>query len=171
MELIVAVQIRFSKEFATWGLRVRPLEKADDVGLVVTEFLWFEGAPFYPISALNEARVSSVWLGGESSSDEDEDNLDLIFEMGEIADRAKFYEIVLRSEVGTSYGGYVAGDDLEVTDEIVNGHRVIIASVDQFKDRYEYAPGCGQYQFAETLGSQCKPAKACRKSTKSLYRR
>jgi hypothetical protein len=158
--------VAFNRDYAAFGPDVRPYEKADDVGMVVTEFLWWAGAPLYPIGALIKSKISSAWLGEGEPRNGDETNLDLIFKMSGY----KLFEIVLRSDAGTSYGGWCYGDSLEVTNEIVAGHRVLIATDEGARIRYEFDPGVGQYLQVWTP-EFARSTNAVRKSAKSLHRR
>jgi hypothetical protein len=117
----------------------------------VSEFLWYDGWPFYPIGALVDAKISSVWLGEGEALGGEEANLDLIFKMRD-AGGFSFFEIVLRTQLGPVYGGFAGGQSLEVTDEIVNGHRVLIAHRDGVRDRFEYDLNEGLYLYTEILG-------------------
>ena len=92
--------------------RIEPYQRADDVGYAVSEFMWFKGRPFYPVSALVHAKVAHARLSAEKGDEEDEDNLDILFRMPLVAG-GHFFEIVLRSNEGTSYGGWVWGEELE----------------------------------------------------------
>lgn len=143
--------ISFSRDYASFGSLVRPFEKADDIGSVITEFLWYQGEPFYPVSALLCAKVSSVWLGQGEPSSVDEDNLDLVFKMRE-SDGGSFFEIVLRSSYGTSYGGWGWGQRLEITDELVCGHRVLVVHANNRKIKLVYSSSENVYLHDEVIG-------------------
>lgn len=131
-------QLQFKRGYAAFGSQVRPFEMDDSVGFVVTEFSTQEGYSFYPIGAIIQAEITTAWLGeGERLP-----NPDIIFKMRE---DYPFFEIVLRSEAKAWWGGSIYGQALEVTDEIVAGHRVLIATTDGVEDRYEYNPRVGQY--------------------------
>ena len=130
----MAGTIQFNRDYAAFGSQVKPYEKADDVGLVVTEFLclWF-----YPIGALVNAKISAIWLGEGEKPAGDTENIDLLFKMGSSGE--PFIEIILRSTGNPPvYGGWVAGDSVDVTDEIVNGQRVLVTTLEGSKLRWEY---------------------------------
>lgn len=147
----MAGTLKFSREFAEFGPHIRDFEKANDVGIIVTEFLWFWGAPFYPIGDLMEARISAVPLGdGDPSSEE---LIDLVFQMPSGNPDEFFYEIVLRVEGNAVYGGFAYGASLSVRDEIVNGHRVLEAKVGGDIVRYIYQLDIGQYGVDEATVS------------------
>ncbi len=120
----------------------------EDVGYVATEFLRYEGKPFYPAGALVEARVAKVWLGeGKGGGSE---TIDLIFRMPPFEDQASgfnLYEIVLRTGAGAVYGGWAFGGELYVGDRIVAGHRVIETAFRDESLRFSYEPSCGRYRF------------------------
>ncbi len=146
----MAGMISFNRNYAAFAAGVRPFESADDVGLVVTEFLWDGGFPFYPIGALIDAKISSAWLG-ESDAPGNEADLDLIFKMREL-EGANYFEIILRTASGPIYGGWVAGQSLEVTDEFINGHRVLIGHDSGAKGRYEFDLQASRYLLIEVFG-------------------
>ncbi|MBW8640286.1 hypothetical protein K1W69_24040 [Hoeflea sp. WL0058] len=56
-----------------------------------------------------------------------------------------YFEIVLRDGDGSAYyGDWLAGSQpVEVTDEIINGFRVIFTGQGDEKVRHEYEPGSG----------------------------
>lgn len=164
----MAGQIQFNRTYAQFGAQVKEYEKSDDVGFVVTEFLWFEGFPFYPISSLIDAKITGIWLGEGERPAADTNNIDLIFKMAGMGEG--LYEIVLRSDDGTFYGGWFFGDTLEVTDEIVAGHRVVIGSSGGEHFRFEFDPSIGQYRLVETAGAALSTSSA-RKSVKAMRRR
>ncbi|TYC65783.1 hypothetical protein FMN63_25800 [Stappia sp. BW2] len=147
-------KISFRRNYAAYGDNVRPFERANDIGSVITEFLWYEGAPFYPFGDLVSATISSVWLGAGEPTKDDEDNLDLVFKMPE-SDGGNFFEIVLRSSGGTSYGGWAWGQDLEVTDTVVSGHRVLVAHANELCVFLEYSLEKGKY-VQRNIESDCK---------------
>lgn len=120
--------ILFNQYYMAFDHHIEPYQKADDVGYVISEFLWFEERPFYPVTALAQARVARVNLTASRRGDDDEDNCDLIFQMPK-ADGGHFYEIVMRSDEGTSYGGWACGERLETVDIAVNGYRQLRAFI------------------------------------------
>ncbi len=151
--------IKFTRDLAEWGSRVRDFERADDVGIVFTELLWFFGTPFYPIDTLMRARISSAWLGNGEAVEEDA--LDLILRMrlesDDSSDEYSFYEIVLRGDSAPFYAGFVDGTNLRVLDEVVNGHRVLETDFEGDVWRFVFVPGlgngAGQYQFQQIVGA------------------
>jgi hypothetical protein len=143
----MTVRIPFKKNYAKFGSQVRPFEKADDVGLAITEFMWFDGRPFHPIGSLVDALVAPVRLAARDGGDLDEDNLDLIFQMKE-ANGGHFFEIILRSEYGTRYGGRAWGQTIEIEDEIIAGHCVLVTRCFGHKNRYEFNADMRRYHIA-----------------------
>lgn len=121
----------------TFTLHTEPYQRADDVGYAVTEFMWFDGKPFYPIGALADARIATLRLSAGAFDDGDEDNLDLIFQMREVGG-GHFYEVILRSNTGTSYAGWLWGQELEVLDDVEANHRVLLVECNGSKIRYAY---------------------------------
>ncbi len=143
----MAGELQFNRDYAAFGNQVRAFEKDDDVGLIVTELLWFENSPFYPVGAIIDAQITSVWLGeGDAPSTED---IDLIFRMRKFdeGDDFHFYEIVLRADNAAFYGGWVFGDKLSVSDEVVNGHRVLNTEDLGDKLRFVFEPNVSRYQL------------------------
>lgn len=130
--------------------RTEPYQRADDVGYAVSEFMWFKGRPFYPVSALVHAKVAHARLSAKKSDDQDEDNLDILFRMPVVAG-GHFFEIVLRSNEGTSYGGWLWGEELEILNEFVNGYRVLAGKFDDRLIRFEYSKRFQRYRTAEPL--------------------
>lgn len=130
--------------------RIEPYQRADDVGYAVSEFMWFKGRPFYPVSALVHAKVAHARLSAKKGDEEDEDNLDILFRMPLVAG-GHFFEIVLRSNEGTSYGGWVWGEELEILNEFVNGYRVLAGKFDDRFIRFEYSKRFQGYRTIEPL--------------------
>lgn len=148
-------QLQFKRGYAAFGSQVRPFEMDDSVGFVVTEFSTHEGYSFYPIGAIIGAEISTAWLGeGQAPAPDEKGSPDIIFKM---RDDYPFFEIVLRSDAKTSWGGSIYGQTLEVTDEVVAGHRVLVAEVDGVRDRYEYNSRMGQYICASKSGKAKRP--------------
>lgn len=131
-------------------MQAEPYQCADDVGYVVTQFMFFEGSPFYPVSMLTSARVSPVHLSADAIEESNEDNLDLIFRMREVRN-GYFFEIVLRSNEGTRYGGWLWGHDVGISDEIVGGYRVLVTSGANCRWRFEFCHHSGLYESKQPL--------------------
>lgn len=129
--------LRFNRRYAAFTEDIRPFEKADDVGFVISSFLSSCGAPRYPIGDLIDARVCAVWLGSGTPDAYDQDNLDLVFEIGG-SGSSRNYEIVLRSASGTVYGGSLAGIGPRVTDEIACAHRVLVTELGGHMVKYAF---------------------------------
>jgi hypothetical protein len=135
----MAGNIQFKRDYAAFGSKVRPFEKSDDVGSVLSWILG-EWSVLYPVGALVHAKISAIYLGKGEKPAGDVDNIDLIFKMAQSG--AGYFEIILRSKGNPPiYGGWAVGESLEVTDEIINGHRVLIAKSGPDKLRYEYTLG------------------------------
>lgn len=135
----MAGTIQFNRHFAAFGNQVNPYEKADDVGSVLS---WMLGKwnYLYPVGALVNAKISAIWLGKGERPAGDVDNLDLLFQMAQSG--SGYFEIILRSKGNPPvYGGWASGESLDVTDEIVNGQRVLIATTGAEKTRYVYTLG------------------------------
>lgn len=138
--------MKFNDPCLTFASSAQPFLRADDVGYAMTEFMWFEGKPYYPMSALTDARVACVRLSAALYEELDEDNLDLVFQMRGPQGKHLF-EIVLRSDYGTAYGGWLWGEDLEIADEFIDGYRVLTTTYDGLPARFEYNRELGQYGF------------------------
>lgn len=142
--------IVFTRPYLAFSSMAEPYKRADDVGYVVTEFMSFKGKPYYPIGVLTSARVTSVHLTSRDPEKADEDNLDLIFRMRE-AEGGWFFEIVLRSNQGTRYGGWIWGNDIEVLDEVVQGYRVLSTHDAKKRWRFAYCSRAERYRSLDPL--------------------
>lgn len=147
----MAGTLNFNRRFAKFDKKTRDFEKSDDVGYVVTQFLWWEGAPYYPIGALIDADVSAVWLGEDEP--QSSEVIDLIFRMRPFDEASNIheFEIVMRNGVEPFYAGFAIGSELAVTDEIINFHRVLVTQFEGAELRYVFNPAIGQYQLDESL--------------------
>jgi hypothetical protein len=154
----MAGTLKFNREFAEFGPQIRNFEKADDVGLVVTEFMWDGGVPFYSIGNLMGARINAVPLGdGDPPSEE---LIDLVFRMPTGVEGSFYYEIVLRVEGGAAYAGWLFGETVSVRDEVVNGHRVLETIAGGETLRYTYDLQSGRYLLdPSTLTMTTAPAR------------
>lgn len=116
----MAGKLKFTRDYALFGPEVRDFEKSEDINIVLAEIIcrWN-----YPYDVFIDEKFVSIWLRENEAGPNDPDNLDLIF----IAKDQGYAEIVLRDHNGQAvYGGYLEwGESAEVTDEIVNGYRVI----------------------------------------------
>ncbi|MCA0256806.1 MAG: hypothetical protein LCH47_09460 [Proteobacteria bacterium] len=144
------MMIKFSNPLLLFDQSSVPYQRADDVGFVITEFLWFDGKPFYPASALAHAKVSQVALSFSEGGSEAEDNCDLIFQMPK-AEGGHFFEIVLRSDLATFYGGWVWGEEIEYLDRYKNGYRVLCSRIHGKQVTFEYSEQERRYQPANEL--------------------
>jgi len=138
--------MKFNSSYFVFASSAQPFLRADDVGYAVTEFMWFKGKPYYPMGALTDARVACFHLSATLREEIDEDNLDLVFRMRG-PQGGHFFEIVLRSDQGTTYGGWLWGSDLEILDEFVDGYRVLSTVYDGAPTRFEYSRELGRYGF------------------------
>lgn len=147
----MAGKLTFNRRYAEFDKEVRDFEKSDDVGYVVTQFLWWEGAPYYPIGALMDADIGAIWLGEDDP--QSSDVIDLIFRMRPFDPASNIYEfeIVMRNGVEPFYAGYAVGSEMTVTDEVTNFHRVLVTQFDGAEFRYVFNPAIGQYQLDESL--------------------
>ena len=118
---------------------------------------------------LINAKISAIWLGEGEKPAGDVENLDLLFKMG--APGEPFIEIILRSTGNFPvYGGWLEGQSADVTDEIVNGHRVLVTTLDGTKLRWEYALDAGQYVPAGPMaGAKMSTAVARKLQRKSRH--
>ena len=157
--------IQFNRNFAAFGNQVNPWEKSDTVGQVITELLCIWG---YPVGELIEAKISGIWLGEGERPENDPDKLDIIFKMRTAS--PQYYEIVLRTEDDAWYGGFFEGQSLEVTDEIVNGHRVVYAINNGMRIRYEFYTE-GFRGFYMPVFDAAKARRSTRQVRESLRRR
>ena len=164
----MAGTVQFNRNYAAFGNQVEPYEKSDDVGLAVTEML-AENRYLYPIGALINAKISGIWLGEGERPVGDKEDLDLLFKMA--FPDVPFIEIILRSKGNPArYGGWALGDKLEVTDEIVNGHRVLIGSWQGEALRFEFNLDNSWYGPVSTAGGARVSTAAARNMYKGLRR-
>lgn len=140
----------FNRAYLAFSTQAEPYQRADDVGFAITEFMWFHGKPFYPIGALAGAQVARVCLSEGDFDVLDDDNIDLVFRMRE-AEGDSFFELVLRSDRGTAYGGWLWGRDVRVLDEFVDDRRVLATSVSEGDARFEYNKAAGRYRCVNRL--------------------
>lgn len=162
---MMAAKISFGKKYVTYGEELKPFEKADDVGIVITEFLSFRGRPFYPFGSIAQAKVATVRLGLPERTSDDEDDVDLIFRMRE-ADGGHFFEIVRRSSCGTSYGGWLWGQSIEICEEATFGQRVLFANANGRRDRFEFSQRLQRYIAVNELAASRK-SRACKRARSS----
>lgn len=130
------------------GFNIFEVLKAEDVGIVATELLFFEEQPFYPIGSLLSSQVNCVWLGMGSKSKATAS--DIILEMGPSPEQPvgyNLFEIILRTGKGASYGGWVFGTDMVVLERFLFGHRVIQTSFRGEKLDFGFAPDVGKYKL------------------------
>lgn len=127
-------KVQFNRDLAEWGPQVKEWEKSDDVGYVISEILCL----YYPVGALMTAKISGNWLGEGERPENDPETLDLMLKMTDtLGDH--YVEIILRSTTFFPFNaGYVVGHEVEITDTLVNGHRVLISSNGDYKFRYEF---------------------------------
>lgn len=143
----------------------------EDVGLVASEFLFFENRVFYPVGALLDSVVKSVWLG--MGAKKCSTASDIVFEMSQSVDQPTgyyIYEIVLRTGNGASYGGWVFGSNFETTERFLSGHRIIRTSFRGESLDFGFAPDTGQYKLISgdlkglSTGEIRELAKACQRT-------
>ncbi|MEM5585276.1 hypothetical protein WNZ15_22660 [Roseibium sp. AS2] len=141
----MAGTVQFNRDVAEWGPKVKPWEKSEDVGFVISEILEL----YYPVGSLMTARISGNWLGEGEKPENNPETLDLMLQMQE-AGGDEYVEIILRSTTFTPfYAGYLFGNEVEITDTLVNGHRVLISSNGHNRFRYEFDGA--QYSLAGVL--------------------
>ena len=131
--------VKFDRTYADFGPKVRDFERSAEVIQVVEGFMkqWN-----YSLLDLMGSEFTAQWLREGEMPENDPDTLDLIFEIA----TQGFYEIVLRDGDGNAvYGGYLFGvQPVKITDEIVNGYRVLLATqADGGEARYGFSPGAG----------------------------
>lgn len=156
-------KVQFNRDLAEWGPQVNPWEKTDDVGVVISDIL----DRYYPVGALMTGKISGNWLGEGERPANDPETLDLMLMMRE-PDGDEYVEIILRStSFSPFYAGFLVGGGVEITDTLVNSHRVLISTNGQFKYRYEFDGS--RYSLAGVLtlaGEATNSVAAWRSSTK-----
>lgn len=133
----------FDRSFVELGRDLQPDEKEPGV-LASIEFFMKEWG--YSFGELVGAQFSTHWLGEGDSSGRSPGEMDLVIEMN----GSGFFEIVLRSKGRAVYGGWLEGmRPIVVSDEEVNGHRVVLTTLaDGSQLRHEYLPGYGYGSIA-----------------------
>ena len=136
--------IAFNRSYTEYGPQVRGFEKSPDVIAVIDHFmsLWS-----YSVGNLIGGRFTTQWLAEGENDGKDEDQLDLVVQMTDTG----FFEVILRNGVGDSqYGGWLFGMlPVTLTDEIVNGYRVIATTAeDGSQVRHEFLPDVGYEPIA-----------------------
>lgn len=139
--------LKFDRTYLDFGTQVRPIEKTADVASVFEDILTTWG---YDVGDQIGGMFSAQWLGEGERPTNDTDRLDLIFEItGE-----PYFEIALRGETGVaSYGGWLFGKQpVVVTDEIVNGHRVLLTTLeDGAQLRHEFFADAAGYLPSDSV--------------------
>lgn len=77
--------------------------------------------------------------------------ISILFSACHLQPHGHFFEIVLRSNEGTSYGGWLWGEELEILNEVVNGYRVLAGKFEDRRIRFEYSKRSHRYRTAEPL--------------------
>ena len=117
----MAGTLKFTRDYAVFGSKVNDYEISPDVNHIlagtIRDFTW------YPYDVYIGSKFVAIWLREGEKDPNDPANIDLIF----IAKNQGYAEIVLRDHNSeAAYGGWLVwGESAEVTDEIVNGYRVI----------------------------------------------
>ncbi len=137
----MAGTIQFNREFISFGNGVQDYEKTPDIVVAWEDMLALWG---YPCGGQIGAPFSAQWLAEDERPENDPEKLDLLF----LIPDQPFIEIILNS--GTSdarYGGWLHGSaPVDVTDEAVNGYRVLITTLpDGSRQRHEYDAVSGGY--------------------------
>jgi hypothetical protein len=145
--------IQFNRTYCEYGPQVRDFEKTPDVIAVIDHFIGLWG---YSVGDLMGTRFTAQWLGDGEKSGKAEDELDLMIEMNATG----FFEIVLRNGNGDSqYGGWLYGKQpVVVSDDIVNGYRVILTTGDDGSQlRHEFIPSIG---YEPVAGAKALPLRS-----------
>lgn len=147
-------ELQFKRIYAAYGPGVRAFERSPQIAEIIAGIIcrWA-----YPISAIIGNKLSSQWLSEGERDDESLEDLDLLFEMPEEG----FIEIVLRdADALPVYGGWLVHGQVTVTNEVMNGYRVINV-VDESNEtiRHEYEETFG-YSPTETATSLTTKARA-----------
>ena len=125
------------RTFADFDAQTRDFEKSDDVLDVVTGIMTELGDN---IGAYIGGKFIGLWLREGEAQNEDESDLDLLF----VNQVDQFIDIVLRQRAGlpADGGSLKPAVTLKLTDDIVEGYRVIIGvAEDGTETRYEFVGG------------------------------
>ncbi len=150
----MATTIKCQRTFVDWGDRTRDFERSEDVLRILTDVMVDLEQT---IGAYIGGKFTSIGLH-EGDSSGIEADLDLIF-----VNRADGYrDIVLRKNGETAYGGALnPSKSVQVSDEIVNGFRVLIGIDDGGnKTRYEVIGGQYNPVGPAAAASLTNPARA-----------
>ena len=132
---------KFNRSYLDFGPDVRPFETTADVVSVYEDILTMWN---YDLGDQIGALFSAQWLREGERPENDPETLDLIFRIN----GAPFFEIILKDGTnGARYGGWLFGaEPVVVTDEIVDGYRVILtADADGSQLRHEYSAAAATY--------------------------
>lgn len=132
---------KFDRIYVDFGPKVNDVEKASDVLTAWEDMLAMYS---YPCAGQIGAPFSAQWLGEGERPANDPDTLDLLF----VIPDTPYIEIILNSgDTDARYGGWLYGQDgVELTDDYVNGYRVLIATAaDGTQSRHEYLIAEGGY--------------------------
>lgn len=146
-------KVSFVRTFATYGPDINSIEKSAPIADLISGIInrWH-----YPFDAFIGARITSEWLSDSRLYAQDRDDMDLIFDL-----RGQDYqEVILRDHDSMPvYGGWlIRGVDLEITDDIKNGHRVLVSTLaDGGKIRHQFTKGLG---FVPVVGTTPIPRSA-----------
>ena len=132
----MAQTIRFQRKFAEWGAELRDFERGPEV-LQLLQDVATDLEQVFGIAYIG-GKITSVWLH-EGDAPGDTADLDLIFTNEDDG----FLDILLREDSGLTYGGALdPSETVEVLDDLVDGHRVIIGTAaDGTRIRYEASSG------------------------------
>lgn len=153
----MAGNMQFNRTYIDFGPEVNAWEKTPDILAAIETFFTLWG--YDPMEEIGN-KVTAQWLGEGEKPANQKEGVDLIFEMK----GQPFFEIVLNTPGQDAvYGGYVYGKQpVEVTDEIVNGYRVLVSTgEDGAKIRHEFDPG--QSWYLPVAAASAVPLNAARR--------
>lgn len=111
--------INFQRSFTNWGDKTREFERSNEIQEILTTLI---DDLSMTIGAFIDGKFSSIWLH-EGDATGDKADLDLIF----VNQTDQFLDVILREDGVPVYGGFLNPSvKVLVTDEVVDGHRVII---------------------------------------------
>lgn len=125
------------RHFAHFDNGVRAFERSDEVLDILTDLVTELDQN---IGAYIGGKFISLWLGEGEKTEEDAEDLDLLF----VNQVDGFIDIVFRQRAGVAVNGgaLLPSKTLRLTDEIIEGYRVIIGvAEDGTETRYEVVSG------------------------------
>lgn len=139
------------RNYIKFGTEISDFEKDPKILKQVNHFM-HELDVGYSFLDIIGARVTTTRLSDGFQVGDSQHDLDLIWHM----ERLNYFEIILCGEkITPRYGGWLYGEDPQITDEIINGYRVIETTFKEQTLRHHYEPLVRGYE--PIFGSMAAP--------------